>query len=146
MTDTLLVDLVESARQLGSVSTRTVRRLIDAESLRTVRVGSRLMVTMESLLAYVDRGNSDSDNPARVGPDVRETDTCRNASKTKTGFTSGATPSAGGCRIQTPAASALDALLERPSEKKPRRSSRNGGLRPTGSASGASSRRGPSRT
>ncbi|HYN77272.1 MAG TPA: helix-turn-helix domain-containing protein [Lamprocystis sp. (in: g-proteobacteria)] len=71
MTDPLLVDLAECARQLGQISTRTVRRLIDANSIRSVRVGRRLMVTMESLREYVNHENADRNHPGRVEPDAR---------------------------------------------------------------------------
>ncbi|WP_363168551.1 helix-turn-helix domain-containing protein [uncultured Lamprocystis sp.] len=71
MTDPLLVDLAECARQLGQVSTRTVRRLIDANSIRSVRVGRRLMVTMESLREYVNHENANRNTPDRVKRDVR---------------------------------------------------------------------------
>ncbi len=71
MTDPLLVDLAECARQLGQISTRTVRRLIDANSIRSVRVGRRLMVTMESLREYVNHKNVDRNEPGRVEPDGR---------------------------------------------------------------------------
>jgi len=44
MTDPLLWDLSETARQLGGVSTRTVQRLIGAGEINARRVGRRLMV------------------------------------------------------------------------------------------------------
>ncbi len=84
MIDTLLIDLGECARQLGGVSTRTVRRLLDRAELRARRVGRRLMVTTESLQAYLDPANATSDNRGRVGPDVRENHTCRNTNDNRT--------------------------------------------------------------
>ena len=79
MTDPLLVDLAECSRLLGQISTRTVRRLIETNAIRSVRVGRRLMVTMESLREYVDHGNPDNHTPGRVEPDARESVTGRTA-------------------------------------------------------------------
>ena len=44
MSDELLWDLNETARQLGSVSTRTVQRLIKRGELRSVQVLRRVKV------------------------------------------------------------------------------------------------------
>jgi hypothetical protein len=66
MTDPLLVDLAECSRLLGQISTRTVRRLIETNAIRSVRVGARLMVTMESLREFVNRDNADRNSPASV--------------------------------------------------------------------------------
>ena len=71
MTDPLLVDLAECARQLGQISTRTVRRLIETNAIRSVRVGRRLMVTMESLREFVNSENADRKKLAYGEPDVR---------------------------------------------------------------------------
>ena len=49
MTDTLLWSLEEAARQLGGVSTRTVRRLLEAGEIEPRRVGRRLLVCAASV-------------------------------------------------------------------------------------------------
>ena len=43
--DTLLWDLTETARQLGGVSTRTVRRLLQRGEIQAHRVGRRLLIS-----------------------------------------------------------------------------------------------------
>lgn len=53
MTETLLWDLAETARQLGGVSERSVRRLIDRGELPKVRVGRRLLLPSAAVRAYV---------------------------------------------------------------------------------------------
>jgi excisionase family DNA binding protein len=50
----LLHDLDEAA-DLLSVSTRTVKRLIQAGDLSTVKLGSRRLVPHDALQDYVDR-------------------------------------------------------------------------------------------
>jgi hypothetical protein len=147
MTDPLLVDLAVYARQLGQISTRTVRRLIDTDAIRSVRVGRRLMVTLESVRAYVDQGNARSHNPDRVGPDVQENSTCRNANNAiKMDSIVGTTRRVGGLRTSTLAARELDGLLAPKTGKRQRPSWPSGGPESTGSAIVTSPRRAPSRT
>ena len=111
MNETLLWDLAETARQLGGVSTRTVRRLVQQQKIAGVRVCSRVMVRPESVRAYLDQQITDSDNPARAGRDVRETSTCRSVNKTRMGSIAALTRRAGGHHTSTQAARELDALL-----------------------------------
>ena len=122
MSDTLLWDLAETARQLGGVSTRTVRRLVQQQEIAGVRVRSRVMVRPDSVRAYLDQQITDSDNPARAGRDVRETSTCRSVNKTRMGSIAALTRRAGGHRTSTQAARELDALLGPPIGRSQRRS------------------------
>ncbi len=55
MNETLLWDLAETARQLGGVSTRTVRRLVQQQKIAGARVRSCVMVRPESVRAYLDQ-------------------------------------------------------------------------------------------
>lgn len=60
--DPLLWNLDEVARQLGGVSPRTVRRLIERDELPKVRVGRRLLVPSAAVHAYVAKGHTPADN------------------------------------------------------------------------------------
>ena len=113
MNETLLWDLEETARQLGGVSTRTVRRLVQQREIAGVRVRSRVMVSPESVRAYLAQQITGSDNPARAGRDVRERSTCRKSARhgTWTVSTGERTRPTGGRPTWTRAARELDALL-----------------------------------
>ena len=131
MNDVLLWDLDETARQLGGVSTRTVRRMLDEGLIESRKVGRRLLVRVASVRAYVDEVNSASDNRPGAGPDVREDSTCH---------TSARIPPFGGCPSPIQAARELDDLLEPPTARKPKRSKQNGSSSPTGRNNGTKSR------
>ena len=130
MTETLLWDLAETARQLGGVSERTVRRLIDAGAIARVRIGRRVLVLADSVKAHLDRAAADSDNHHRAGPDVREKSTCRIDAR-KVRFGGSVTP--------IRAASELDDLLARPTGGRRPLSKPSGSLSPTGRVNGRSS-------
>ena len=49
MTDTLLWNLDEAARQLGGLSIRTVRRLIERGELPVVRIGRAVRVPADAI-------------------------------------------------------------------------------------------------
>jgi excisionase family DNA binding protein len=49
----LLWSIEETARQMGGVSTRTVRRMIDRRELPTVRVGRRVCIPSADVQRYV---------------------------------------------------------------------------------------------
>ena len=53
MADELLWSLEEAARQLGGVSTRTVRRLIDSGDLTAVKVGRRITIPADVAREWV---------------------------------------------------------------------------------------------
>jgi excisionase family DNA binding protein len=113
---------LERAAEVLAVSPRTVRRLLDAGELAPVRIGRAVRVSAESLRGYVDRAIPESNNPGRAGPDVRENNACHeSASKTKTASIVVPIRPSGGPRTSTRAASELDALLDRPTGRKPRR-------------------------
>jgi hypothetical protein len=116
MTDSLLWNIAETARQLGGMTPRTVWRLIAAEKLVPVRIGRRTFVEVQSVTALVESlrmQNNRGDNPA--GAAVRE-GTCRDtAEEIKTGSTSGRTCRTGGRHSQMDAAVRLAAALELPS-------------------------------
>jgi excisionase family DNA binding protein len=112
MTDTLLWDLAEAARQLGGVSTRTVRRLIERGEFQGKKVGARLMVRSESVRSYLDAGMTLGDNPCCAGPDVRETSICGSANnEIRTDCSNGRIRRTGGRHTRTLAVRELDALL-----------------------------------
>ena len=109
MTETLLWDLAETARQLGGVSPRTVRRLIDQGVIARVRIGRRVLVRAASVREHLDRASTPSDNPHRAGPDVREPSTCR---------IDAATARSGGSVTPMQAANELAALLGLKTERR----------------------------
>ena len=113
MSDELLWDLNETARQLGSVSTRTVQRLIKRGELRSVQVLRRVKVQASSVRSYVDRNMQPAHNLTGVGPAVQKGDsTCHTVAKT--------VPS-GGFRTSTQAAKELGVLLEQRTERRQKR-------------------------
>ncbi|MCG6862921.1 MAG: helix-turn-helix domain-containing protein [Chromatiaceae bacterium] len=124
MTDTLLWSLEEAARQLGGISTRTVRRLLEAGEIEPRRVGRRLLVCAASVRIYVDRSGPAGQNSGRAGRDVREESTCLESAKRGTRMVSigGRIRRTGGRRTRTQAAEELAKVLELPTDKKPRRS------------------------
>ena len=127
MTDTLLWSLEEAARQLGGISTRTVRRLLEVGEIEPRRVGRRLLVSAASVRFYVDRLGPGAQNPERAGRDVREESTCLESAKpTRMASMSALTLRATGRPTWTQAARELDGLLASKSQskggEKPRRS------------------------
>jgi hypothetical protein len=114
MTDTLLWDIPETARQLGGMTPRSVWRLIAADKLVVVRIGRRTFVDPDSARMLIDSLKNKmtrSDNPP--GAAVLEKSTCRerNSNGTRTGSTGGRTRGTGGARSPTKAAVRLAAVL-----------------------------------
>ena len=62
---TLLWSLEETAKQLGDVSVRTVRRLIERRQLEAVKIGRRCLVVPASVTASESWWNSNS-NPGII--------------------------------------------------------------------------------
>ncbi|WP_363184100.1 helix-turn-helix domain-containing protein [uncultured Thiocystis sp.] len=62
----LLWNLDEVARQLGGVSARTIRRLVDRGELPKVRVSRRLMVPSAAVRDYVANGCCSAENARGV--------------------------------------------------------------------------------
>jgi excisionase family DNA binding protein len=111
--DTLLWDLKETARQLGGVSVRTVRRLINSGAIDARRVGRRIMVRVASAQAFVDPGKSAAHYASCAGKAVqREESTCReSANGTRTVSSVARTHRTGGQASRTEAAEQLADLL-----------------------------------
>ena len=126
MSKPLLWNLNETARQLGGISTRTVRRLVAAGELTRVRIGRRVLIPDQSIQAYIERNMYLAHNDDCVGPDVQqsmETSTCQENAKTETRtvFTGVRTRRTGGLVSPTQAAKDLAAVLELPTERKRKR-------------------------
>jgi excisionase family DNA binding protein len=111
--ETLLWDLEETARQLGRVSVRTVRRLINSGSIDAQRVGRRVMVKVASVRAFVDRENGAVHNCSCAGKAVhQEESTCReSANVTRTVSSLAQIRHIGGRASRTAAAEQLADLL-----------------------------------
>lgn len=113
MTDALLWDLKEAARQLGGVSTRTIRRLIERRELPAVRVLGRVCVPAAAVREWIDRKMQPAHNQECAGPGVRkEVKACHTVAKIVP---------FGGSASSTQAAKELDALLEQRTARRPRR-------------------------
>lgn len=63
----LLWTLNETAQQLGGVSIRTVRRMVDRGEISPVRVGRLLRILPESVHAFVAAQTEQAHNLPRVG-------------------------------------------------------------------------------
>jgi excisionase family DNA binding protein len=132
LTETLLWDLAETARQLGGISPRTVRRLVEGGDLKSVKIGRRLLVEVASVHAYMDRIITPGNNRPCAGPRVlQEVGTCRIEAKT--------VPS-GGSVTPIRAARELDDLLRRPTAGKRKPSRRSGSSMATGRDNGKGKR------
>ena len=101
----LLWDLKEAARQLGEISVRTVRRMLDRGELPKVRVGKSIKIPAASIHNWVAQQASLAHNTYCVGSGVRqqEVNVCHINAKTA---------ASGGRTSPTQAAKELDALLE----------------------------------
>ncbi|WP_456378805.1 helix-turn-helix domain-containing protein [Thiolapillus sp.] len=108
----LLWSLNEAAQQLGGVSTRTVRRLIDRGELASCRVGRRLMVVADSARSYVDGTMKPAHNQSCAGKVVQEVSTCQeSANATRTGYSPVPIRRTGGRALRMSAASQLAEAL-----------------------------------
>jgi len=113
MTDALLWDLEEAARQLGGVSTRTIRRLIERRELPAVRVLGRVCVPAAAVREWIDRKMQPAHNQECAGPGVRkEVTACHTVAKIVP---------FGGSASLTQAAKELDVLLARRIARKRKR-------------------------
>ena len=128
MSSALLWDLQETARQLGDVSTRTVRRLIERNEIETKKIGRRLMVKRESVIAWVE---GDKHTDKRVERGVLGEKACQkqHASRTKMGSTNAMIRRTTGPVSPTQAAEELADLLSPKAKEKQRRSSPGGNLK-----------------
>ena len=107
---TLLWNLEETAKQLGSVSTKTVRRMLNRGQLPIVRIGRSIRVPSQAVRDFVEKQSEPSQNNACVGPAMRNkgASICHINAKT--------VPS-GGLVTSTQAAKELEDLLERRTER-----------------------------
>lgn len=114
MDEQLLWDIEETARQLGGVSTRTVRRLIMRGELPAVRVGRRVSVPAAGVHTYIERNMQPAHNTPRAEPGVREggNNACHTVARN---------PPSGGSITSMQAAKELAAVLELPIARKQRR-------------------------
>jgi excisionase family DNA binding protein len=64
---------VPSAAEMLSVSQKTIRRMLRDGRLRAVRVGRRVVVTLESLRRLVGEGGTGGDIPSPSTAHQRET-------------------------------------------------------------------------
>ncbi len=62
MTEPLLWNLDEAARQLGNVSTRTVRRMLERGELPVVRVGRSVRIPAQAVRSWVDLNMANAHN------------------------------------------------------------------------------------
>ena len=116
----LLWNLEEVARQLGSISPRTVRRLIEKGELPSVRAGSRLLIPSSAVTQWIECQTVTYAKNG-VGRIAGDNGRCP-SEKTKTACTSAAIPRTGGPATPTQAARELAAVLKLPTARTPRRS------------------------
>ncbi|WP_082054071.1 helix-turn-helix domain-containing protein [Methyloterricola oryzae] len=109
-TEPLLWSIVETARQLGGLSTRTVRRMIDRGDIPAVKVGRTVRVPAHSVRSWIESQLQSRHNNQCAGDVRQEKSTCHTNVKIVR---------FGGHPTPTRAARELDALLERRTERKP---------------------------
>ena len=111
--DVLLWSLDEAAMQLGGISARTVRRMIDAGELPGVPVRRSLKVPVAAVHEWVEKNMFLAHNISSAGPRVhKENSTCHTVAKI--------VPS-GGQVTPTTAAKELDALLKPQTKRRRKR-------------------------
>ena len=111
--DVLLWSLQEAARQLGGISTRSVRRMIDAGELPAVSVRRSLKVPVAAVHEWVEQNMIRAHNRSCAGPRVRkEVSTCHTVARIVP---------FGGQVTPTTAAKELDDLLKPPTRRRPKR-------------------------
>ena len=132
MPDTLLLTIDEVADHLR-ISTRTVRRLIQAGELPTVPIGRNLRIRRYDLSAYVDGLVFRKHNAKCAGPGVlgQEKHACHTDAKT--------VPS-GGRLLPGQTAKELDALLGQATKRKRKPSRPSGSSKRTASNNGKNNR------
>ena len=123
MSQALLWNLEEAARQLGDVSTRTVRRMLERGDLPTVRIGRSVRIPAEAVRTWVDRNMTIPHNGISAGPAMRKGEsTCReSAPGSGMDSTGGRARHTGGSVSPIRAAEELAAVLELPTAKKRKR-------------------------
>ena len=113
MPEQILWSLDETARQLGGLSTRTVRRMVDCGELPMVKVGRTVRIPAADVHQWVANNMRPAHNQNRAGSGVRskEVNACRTDVKIVRLV---------GVDTSTQAAKELGNLLERPIARKRR--------------------------
>lgn len=124
----LLWSLEEVAAQLGGISIRTVRRLVELGELPVCRVGRLVRIPSDAVREYVSRMTEEAHNRPRT-----ESETWKGNSPCHTDVR---TRHSGGSNTPTQAASQLTELLGQLTLKKPRPSKRNGDSKRISSGNG----------
>ena len=133
--EALLWNLDETARQLGNVHPRTVRRLIDRGELPAVRIGRCIRVPAAAVRGWIEQKISRAHNPSGARQAVATTGVqtlCQNAkSEIKTVSLPGRIPHSGGPVTPMDAANRLGSLLgfdatPIPGKNRPKRFAPNG--------------------
>lgn len=127
----LLWPFDEVARQLGGVSVRTVRRLVEVGDLPVCRVGRLVRIPSDSVRDYVSRMTQEAHNrPRTESVTWKGNSPCHTDEKTRR---------TGGSNTPTQAAKQLTNLLAQMTGKKQTHSKQNAGSKSTSSVSGVSS-------
>lgn len=109
-TESLLWSIDETARQMGGLSSRTVRRLIDRGEIPVVKVGRAVRIPAQSVRSWIEDQLQSGHNRQCAGDVRQEKSTC---------LTNAKIVRFGGRLTPTRAVKELDALLERRTERKP---------------------------
>ena len=130
MTESLLWDLEETARQLGNVSCRTVLRMIARGEIATRKVGRRRMVVSESVRDWLDGEKEPAHTVSRVGRDVRGANVCqKHANEKTTASTADPIHRTGGPAMSMRVARELADLLAPATSRRQKQYSPNGGCK-----------------
>ena len=110
---------LETAADRLAISTRTLRRLLAAGDLPSVRIRAARRILASDLSAYIASNSTVSDNQPGVAVNG-ETKCHENKYVTKTEYTGGRTRPIGGPASRALAGAALARVLGFPSQKTPR--------------------------
>lgn len=140
MTDALLWNLEETARQLGNVSSRTVLRMIARGEIATKKVGRRRMVVSQSVRDWLDGDLQPTHTTNCVGRDVRGVNVCqKHANGKATASTADRIHRTGGQATSTQVAKELADLLAPGTNRSQKQYSQNGGCKHGSKNTGAQS-------
>lgn len=120
----MLWSIDETARQLGEVSTRTVRRMVERGELPTVKVGRLVRIPASAAHEWQEEQMSPAHNDNRAGRDVQGGSTCRRSARPeiRTVSKGGRIRRTGGRVSPMKAADELAAVLELSTARKRRHS------------------------
>jgi excisionase family DNA binding protein len=117
VTEILLWSIDETARQMGGLSTRTIRRLIDRGEIPSVKIGRSLRIPAQAVHDWIEDQTREGHNVRCAGDVQQENSACHTNAKIVP---------FGGCLTPTQMARELDALLRAPPEKKQTRWKQSG--------------------